>query len=85
MRKTTLWTTPHGSPRSPILGPMRLSTFWNNMHEQFGEAYADSLAKDYVIDGLGSRTVNQALADGIGAKQVWRAVCEAFDLPVTAR
>lgn len=71
--------------RSPILGPMRLTVFWNNMYEQFGEAYAHSLAKDYVIEGLGSRTVDGALADGIAAKEVWRAVCDAFDLPATAR
>jgi hypothetical protein len=64
---------------------MRLSVFWHNMHEHFGEAYAESLAKDYVIEGLGSRTVQQALADGVGAKQVWRAVCEAFDVPTTTR
>ncbi|MEU3306633.1 DUF3046 domain-containing protein [Nocardiopsis sp. NPDC055551] len=64
---------------------MRLTNFWNNMREQFGEAYAESLAKDYVIEGLGSRTIEQALAEGVGAKEVWRAVCEAFDLPATAR
>ena len=64
---------------------MRLTNFWNNMHEQFGEVYAASLAKDYVIEGLGSRTIEQALADGIGAKEIWRAVCETFDLPATAR
>lgn len=55
------------------------------MHEHFGEAYAESLARDHVIDALGSRTIEQALADGIGAKEVWRAVCEDFDLPATAR
>ncbi|MET9798993.1 DUF3046 domain-containing protein [Nocardiopsis alba] len=64
---------------------MRLTVFWNNMYEQFGEAYAHSLAKDYVIEGLGSRTVDGALADGVAAKEVWRAVCDAFDLPVTVR
>lgn len=64
---------------------MRLTNFWNNMHEQFGEVYAESLAKDYVIEGLGSRTIEQALADGIGAKEIWRAVCETFDLPSAAR
>ncbi|HJE57294.1 MAG TPA: DUF3046 domain-containing protein [Nocardiopsis listeri] len=64
---------------------MRLTNFWNNMREQFGEAYAESLAKDYVIEGLGSRTIDQALADGVGVKEIWRAVCEAFDLPATAR
>ncbi|MBE3001423.1 DUF3046 domain-containing protein [Nocardiopsis sp. HNM0947] len=64
---------------------MRLTLFWNNMHTQFGEAYAESLAKDYVIEQLGSRTVEQALADGVSAKEVWRAVCDAFDLPASAR
>ncbi|MBQ1082970.1 MULTISPECIES: DUF3046 domain-containing protein [Nocardiopsis] len=64
---------------------MRLTVFWHNMHAQFGEAYADSLAKDYVIEKLGSRTVNQALADGTSAKEVWRAVCDAFDLPASVR
>ncbi|KIH96441.1 hypothetical protein LP52_24910 [Streptomonospora alba] len=64
---------------------MRLSHFWERMHEQFGEAYAESLARDHVIEALGSRTVEQALADGIGAKEVWRAVCEEFDLPAAAR
>ncbi|MFD0773803.1 DUF3046 domain-containing protein [Streptomonospora algeriensis] len=64
---------------------MRLSHFWERMHEQFGESYAESLARDHVIEALGSRTVEQALADGIGAKEVWRAVCEDFGLPATVR
>jgi hypothetical protein len=64
---------------------MRLSHFWQRMYEQFGEAYAASLARDHVIEGLGSRTVEQALAEGYSAKEVWRAVCEAFALPPAAR
>ncbi|QVQ53632.1 DUF3046 domain-containing protein [Spiractinospora alimapuensis] len=64
---------------------MRLSQLWQRMYEQFGEAYAESLAKDYVIESLGSRTVNQALADGVAAKEVWRAVCDTFGLPSTVR
>ncbi|CAM4095197.1 DUF3046 domain-containing protein [Nocardiopsis rhodophaea] len=55
------------------------------MHEQFGETYAESLARDYVIEALGSRTVYQALAEGVGAKEVWRAVCDTFNLPSTVR
>jgi hypothetical protein len=34
-----------------------------------------------VLSGLGSRTVNRALADGEDAKLVWRAVCEQFNVP----
>ena len=55
------------------------------MNAQFGESYAQSVAKDFVIAGLGSRTVNQALADGEDVKVVWRAVCDAFHLPERIR
>jgi hypothetical protein len=55
------------------------------MKEQFGEAYAESVAKDYVMAELGGRTVNQALADGESAKRVWAAVCTTFEVPERLR
>lgn len=64
---------------------MRLTVFWDKMRGQFGAAYAASVAKDYVLAGLGSRTVDQALAQGAEPKAVWLAVCEAFDVPEKAR
>jgi hypothetical protein len=64
---------------------MRLTAFWDKMRAQFGEAYAESVAKDFVVAGLGGRTVDQALADGEDAKVVWRAVCEAFHVPERLR
>jgi Protein of unknown function (DUF3046) len=70
------------APVGPVtLARVRLTVFWERMRAQFGEAYADSVAKDYVLAGLGSRTVNQALADGEDVKVVWRAVCDAFRVP----
>lgn len=51
------------------------------MDRQFGAAYAQSVAADYVLAGLGSRTVRQALADGFEAKVIWHAVCAAFEVP----
>lgn len=60
---------------------MRLTLFWERMQAQFGEVYAESVAKDYVLAGLGERTVERALADGVEAKVVWRAVCDSFDVP----
>ncbi|WP_460368106.1 DUF3046 domain-containing protein [Actinocorallia lasiicapitis] len=60
---------------------MRLTAFWNKMRQQFGEDYAESVAKDYVIAELGGRTAAQALAEGIDVKTVWRAVCATFDVP----
>jgi Protein of unknown function (DUF3046) len=60
---------------------MRLTEFWARMREQFGDGYAESVAKDYVLSGLGGRTVNKALADGEDAKVVWRAVSDQFNVP----
>ena len=51
------------------------------MREQFGNTYAESVAKDHVFAKLGGRTVNQALDDGVDAKTIWRVVIEEFDVP----
>ncbi len=64
---------------------MRLTEFWARMKEQFGDVYAESLAKDYVLSNLGERTVNKALADGEDPKVVWRAVCDTFNVPDSLR
>jgi D-alanyl-lipoteichoic acid acyltransferase DltB (MBOAT superfamily) len=55
---------------------MRLTEFWRRMNAHFGETYAESWARDYVLAPLGGRTVVQALAEGESAKSVWRAVCQ---------
>ena len=64
---------------------MRLTVFWGLMREQFGDSYAASVARDFVLAGLGGRTAEQALADGVEPKAVWLAVCEAFDVPERLR
>ena len=55
------------------------------MDEQFGAVYAQSVAKDFVLPGLGERTVQQALTDGEDVKVIWRAVCLAFPVPERLR
>ena len=55
------------------------------MRAQFGEAYAQSVAKDYVFEKLGGVTIERALAEGQDAKLVWRAVCDTFDVPESIR
>jgi len=55
------------------------------MREQFGAAYAESFAREFVITDLGGRTVEQALAAGVDAKTVWRAVCVAVEVPPSRR
>ena len=66
-------------------GAVRLTVFWEKMRGQFGEAYAASVAKDYVLAGLGGATAEQALAAGKEPKTVWLAVCEAFEIPEESR
>ncbi|MCD0484694.1 DUF3046 domain-containing protein [Streptacidiphilus sp. ASG 303] len=64
---------------------MRLTEFWRRMNAHFGEAYADSFARDHVMTELGGRTVHQALDAGWEAKDVWRAVCAAMEVPAAHR
>jgi hypothetical protein len=59
---------------------VRLTEFWNRMETRFGAAYARSVAADYRLPELGA-TVDEALAKGVEAKEVWRAVCTEFDVP----
>jgi hypothetical protein len=63
---------------------VRLTDFWDRMATQFGAAYARSVAADYRLPTLG-RTVDQAITDGIDPKLIWRAVCDAFELPASVR
>lgn len=64
---------------------VRLTVFWDRMNSQFGENYAASVARDYVLAGVGGRTVNQALADGEDVRKIWQAVCDAFEVPENLR
>lgn len=50
------------------------------MDERFGAAYAASLAADYQLPGIGL-TIDAAIAAGVETKDIWRAVCQAFDMP----
>jgi hypothetical protein len=64
---------------------VRLTEFWVRMQAEFGPGYCDSFARDFVLAPLGGRTVEQALADGVDAKTVWRAVCAAMEWPASKR
>jgi hypothetical protein len=59
---------------------VRITEFWRRMDERFGSTYARSVAADYRLPELGT-TIDQALARGIEAKQIWHAVCAEFDMP----
>lgn len=64
---------------------MRYTDFWERMEHHLGDGYARSYARDQVLSQLGGRTVEQALHDGDDAKEVWRAVVSALNLPARYR
>ncbi len=68
-----------------MLGDVRHSVFWDLMDDEFGPGYSRTLAHDLVIDGLGDRTADQALAAGEPPRAVWDAVCEAMQVPLERR
>ncbi len=63
---------------------MRLTDFWARMESHFGSGYAHSVAADFRLPLLGA-TVDEAISRGEETKVIWRAVCEAFDLPAELR
>lgn len=55
---------------------MRISDLRERLTLSFGESWAPSFSADIAISELGSLTVNQALAAGLEADQIWKAVCK---------
>lgn len=64
---------------------MRITVFRNLMAKEFGEIRADMLARDHVFSALGNRTVDDALEAGLPPKDIWRVVCESFEVPPERR
>ena len=64
---------------------MRLSQFWTLINDEFGAAYASTVARDHVLSAVGGRTALEAIEAGVSPKQVWQAICEDFDIPLSRR
>jgi Protein of unknown function (DUF3046) len=60
---------------------MRLTEFHELVTVRFGATYGASVLMDHVLTGLGGRTAEQAIEDGIDPRDVWRALCADFDVP----
>jgi hypothetical protein len=55
------------------------------METEFGAARAAAMSHDHVFSELGGRTVEEALEAGFDPRVVWKAVCDAYDVPPTRR
>jgi hypothetical protein len=54
------------------------------MADEFGEAYAGVLARDHWLTSL-EGTVDEALSRGTTPRDVWLALCEDQQIPVSRR
>ena len=64
---------------------MRLTDFWARLEQAFGASYAQSIAADHSFRELGDRTINEAIAAGVGVATIWRAVVAAYPDRVPSR
>ena len=62
-----------------------MTDFWARLEQAFGPGYARSIAADHSFADLGNRTIDEAIAQGVGTATIWRAVVAAYPDRVPAR
>ena len=60
---------------------MRVSEFWLAVVDEFGEGYGRVVTRDLVLGEIGDLTAEQGIEAGIGAREIWLALCRATDVP----
>jgi Protein of unknown function (DUF3046) len=60
---------------------VRHTELWVRLEAALGAVIFKTWAESQAITDLGSRTVNEALADGVPPKQIWAAVWAVLELP----
>lgn len=64
---------------------MKETELWLRMDTHLGRGYSRVWAAEHNLAELGGRTVDQAIADGMSFKEIWRAVWAALELPPRER
>lgn len=64
---------------------VRLTEFHELVRIEFGQLHGDALLRDHVILSLGGLTPAEAIEVGQEPREVWRALCEEFDVPPSRR
>ncbi|MCW4353829.1 DUF3046 domain-containing protein [Hoyosella sp. YIM 151337] len=60
---------------------MRLTEFHERVHAEFGPVFGQSVLRDHVLTAMGGVTASAAVARGSNLRDIWRAICEDFDVP----
>lgn len=63
---------------------MRRSEFLRAVEAEFGSR-ASSLVNDLVLGAVGDRTAAEALEAGVPPREIWLALCEETDVPLSRR
>lgn len=64
---------------------VREAELWERLRSVLGDGYAGVWADLVVLGDLESRTVTEALADGVPCKRIWRAAWAFLELPENLR
>lgn len=64
---------------------MRETELWRRLDGALGAEYARSWAAQVSLSGLGSMTVNEAIAARVPFKAIWEAAWENLGLPDSQR
>ena len=62
-----------------------MTEFHELVRTEFGQLHGDALLRDHVILSLGGMTAAEAVEAGQEPREVWRALCEEFDVPPVRR
>ena len=65
-------------------GGVRLTDFRDSVEAEFGVVRGDALVRDHVLPALGT-TGAAAIEAGVEPREVWRALCEEFEVPAARR
>jgi hypothetical protein len=63
---------------------MRRSEFLRAVDAEFG-ARAPSLVNDLVLGAVGNRTAVEALDAGVAPREIWMALCDETEVPLSRR
>ncbi len=64
---------------------MRETELRRRLVKHLGAGYAPAWSLQFALSDLGSRTVEEAIADGVDFKSIWLAVWAALELPASER
>jgi len=64
---------------------VRETELWRRLDRHLGSSYVRSWADQTALSAIGSRTVTEAIRDGVPFRQIWEAAWSVLELPASER